>query len=171
MKVNKDRRTTRWIAVVALSLAVVPNAGRADDASVRKELAANYDKITMALDHKDSTSLRTIVTQDFTMEEAGKKMDGKASLAVIEKGFKTTGSVGEDAMKIRTLKVNGNTAIATVAYKRTSTSVPDKKHKTHAIASNGITEDTWVKTKSGWRLKSVKTLKSEMTVDGKPMKT
>jgi ketosteroid isomerase-like protein len=142
---------------------------RADDSKgVRKELDAGYARMCQGIKHKDVKPMAELSTPDFTMEEAGRTENAKAALAELEQSFKTMQPI-DSAMTIRTLKISKDRAVATVDYSMSFT-MKDAQGKTHQMSGKGVTEDTWIKTKSGWRIKKVKTLKADETMDGKTAK-
>jgi len=141
---------------------------QADDRAVRKELDADYLRMCQGVKSKDTKPMEELSTPDFTMEEAGQTEDAKAALAQLKQGFKTMQSA-DCTMTIRTLKIRKDQAVAVVHY-TTAFIMKDAQGKTHQMTGSGDNEDTWIKTKNGWRIKKVKTLKSEETMDGKAMK-
>jgi ketosteroid isomerase-like protein len=160
-------RIQAFATAIALS-ALAAGFCRADDKSVRKELQAGYARLCQATDHKDLKAIQDLSTSDFTMDEGGKIQTAKAVLATLEQQFKMMQS-SSTTMTIRTLNVHNNQAVAVVDY-TSSMTMKDGQGKTHQVTGKGVDEDTWVKTRSGWRMKKVKSLKWDGLMDGKPMK-
>src|SRR5258708_2830643 len=171
----KQFRMQIAMGIGALVLALAAPA-TADDAAVKKELMANFNKATKQFKAKDIKGFMSMYTDDFK----GKGPTGAAQTkASIEKEMKeamdTTKSLDKSELKISKCTVKGDTAQVESSMTLGMKVVDAKgemgtKGKTHDLLMVENAKETWVKTKSGWKVKSGEVLPSgKMLVDGKPM--
>lgn len=155
------------VIAVAISTLSTSCAFAESDAAVRKQLVAGYNTIIAAMKAKDIKPIVAISTPDFTLKEGSHTFTAEQTMAREKKMFAATVPFGKITMTIAKLRVTGGTAVATVDF-LSSVTVP-VKGKNCTIIDRGQTQDTWVKTTKGWRMKRVVTIKGGRTIDGKPV--
>ncbi len=104
------------------------------------------------------------------LHPSGRKQNGKQMLDEMKQSLTAPGATMiKSISRLEKLKVGSSAAVATTfgdwAMKMTG---PDGKP--HTFGGTSTTEDTWVRTSGGWKLKQVKVLTEKMTMDGKPFK-
>lgn len=158
------------LALIAATafLAIPALAAPVRDGQDRAAIDALYGKLTAAMRARNTKAIFALGTPDFSVKERnGQVHNAKDSKAILEAEFKTIKKVNELKMTIRSLKVKGKTATATVDY--TMSAVVINAGKPHDMKDKGVTKDTLVNTDKGWKFKSVETLSDNMTMDGQPM--
>src|SRR5258706_2273112 len=96
------------IGALALALAL-PAA--ADDAAVKKEMLANFDKAVKQFKAKDIKGFMSMYTDDFTGKGMGGMPQTKASIEKeMKEAMDTTKSLDKSELKISKLSVKGSTA-------------------------------------------------------------
>jgi len=140
---------------------------------VKGSLGRSYGELNGLILKKDVAGMKklfgSIAHKDFVyVHKDGRKQSGPEMLNEMTSQLGMVTKVNRSTTKINKVEVKGSTAVATVTSAYAMTMVgPDKK--SHRIAGQTLTHDTWTKTASGWKLKMVKTVKETATFDGKPM--
>ena len=157
--------STFVVAVVAASAF----AGSAGDV---KKITATYAKMDACSVKKDVQGLRALLTGIATkdcafVDHTGHKQSVDQVLnqmamqmGAIDKFSKSTSHVDKTVEKGATI-----TAIVSSAYALVTKAGPDVK--THKVEGTSISEDTWVKVGTEFKLKSSKTTKETTKMDGK----
>ncbi len=168
-------RTQIAMGIGALALALAVPAVADDAAAVKKELMANFNKATKQFKAKDIKGFMSMYTDDFKGKGMGGMPQTKASITKeMKEAMDTTKSLDKSELKISKLTVQGNTAQVESAMTLGMKVVDAKgemgpKGKTHDMLMVENGKEIWVKTKSGWKVKSGEVLpSSKMLVDGKP---
>ncbi len=171
-RLRRDIRRCVVIVRAAAILSVLMTACslvRADtEASVRKQLQANYDTQAAAFRSRDVARLMSLAAPDVvvklpngnTMVRSHIERDAKTEMSRIK-------SVRTVSNRILRLEVHGNTAVVAAESHAVYTMVANKKE--HVIDRTLRGRDTWVKTPHGWRLKMEDQVQAAILVDGHAM--
>ena len=130
-----------------------------DEHAVRKELEAKYAKVAEAYKNKDIKAFMENKTPDFT----ARSLNGRvATRQQVENGVKQRMDrivrLNYLKIEIKQLTVTGDEAVA-ITTQEFSRVVADGQGQERTVVSEGTTHrDRWVKTESGWMLKSVEEL-------------
>ena len=154
--------------VGALVLSAFVSGARADDATVRKELDAQYAKYTQGLVKKDLKMIFALVTPDATFKEANGQVQKREQLQKMMKEIMAIMTLSTASHKIEKLTVKGDTAIAEVAGKSAG-KMKGQDGKSHSISYASKTRDYWVKTAGAWKIKKMEAISESMLMDGKPV--
>ena len=149
---------------IALALALLftgaSGIGHADDAELNKTLLGVYANMVKAFKAKDLKALMAPLTPDVSVKLPDGKTWGKTELEKeYKQEFTETKEVKEWNTVITKLVVKGNTATATVKSKVVLVVTINGRNATIQNDQEGV--DTWVKTPSGWKLKSEAVTKSQ----------
>lgn len=165
------------LPLFALAVAIAASAAwaRPNDAAVKKELLAMFDKGVAQFKKKDIKGFMSVYTADYTgVGMDGKPMSLKQTEAEMKQAMATTKSVETAKLDIDKLTVNGKTAVAESTMKLDIHGVDSKgemgpKGKVHQMSMVMRSRDTYVQTKDGWKTKRSEPMNgSTMMVDGKP---
>ena len=139
-------------------------------ADAKADIAALYRRVSAALMAKDVKGVVACSTPDYVAIENGTKMDLKQSQTMLEMEFQSMKSIKEFSYTPAKVEVKGTNATVLSNVKMTATmGSPDGK--THKLAVTGTSKELLVKTPNGWLIKSMETLSSAASMDGKPMQT
>lgn len=165
-------RTRQVTSASVLILAAVVSSAHAQGRArhvVRRELEAKYAKVAEAYRNKDIKAFMENKTPDFT----GRSLNGNvATREQVEAGVKQRMErirrLNHLKIEIKNITVTGEVAVA-ITTQDFSRVVTDARGQEHTVVSKGTTHrDTWVRTESGWMLKSVEELKQgKEYVDGR----
>lgn len=159
------------LALALTSLVVVGQPARADDAApdtdtVKTAIDTLYTNADTGMKNKDVKPLEVLETADFTSTSKEGKVSTKAeSDKSAEDSFAALKSVSGASHTLDSIKVDGDTAVI-VAEGTIKAVLTDKDGKDHDLVIAGKSQDTWVKTDDGWRIKNSETLDSSTTMDG-----
>jgi hypothetical protein len=131
-----------------------------------------YNKLSALTLKKDANGLskllKSVVTADFVYVPAkGPKLSTTQLLSSMRSQFKAMGKINKSAQKLDKVVLKGDRAVVTVSSQY-AMEVPTAGKKSKLVGSS-VSNDTWVNTPKGWRLKEIKTLKETATLDGKPI--
>lgn len=152
----------------ALFFCVQVSQVRADDATVRKALGAQYTKFNQGLIKKDLKSTFSLLTPDAKFIEVGGQTRTHEQMHQMMEQMLSTMTISKATNTIDKLKVTGETAIAEVTLK-SSGAMKGEDKKTHTVGYISKSRDTWTKTAEGWKLKQIVAVSENMTMDGKPV--
>jgi hypothetical protein len=152
--------------VVWLALAT---AAWGDDKAVRKALEPMYAKMEQAFMKRDVSAVMALTAPGFTGKSGSEVVTGDKMLMQIGMRLAMIQQMKSVKMRIAKLSVKGDKAVVVNRY-AFSGIITLNNGRTVKGADNGITRDTWVRTKTGWRLLQLETVKSNPTLDGKPFK-
>lgn len=142
-----------------------------EDADIRKELEAQYKKLTEAHDKKDLKAILALKTADFhTFFPDGRIGDSKL-MEEYSKGFLERNQPPFNIkFTIQKLTVSYNKLIAVAEVFQEMTRYQDLAGKRHKVETSVVQREIWAKTLDGWKLKSVDNVRDQKKfVDGKPV--
>src|SRR5580658_9105401 len=149
-----------WTALGLMALAPIATASGAD--SLRQTLDARYAAVTKAIQKRDITIVAGMLTPDYVaVSPSGRKLPRSKVLQNFQLQANALGRVSWPR-HIDGLTVSGKTAIAVVSGHFTGYSLGKQSHKLELIAT---TQDTWVKTPSGWKMKTSKLVTNKVLFD------
>ncbi len=156
--------------VLVIGLAITAGSmALADDAAVRKELAAQYTKFGRAMKKKDVQTIFGLATPDFKIRtKNGQTLNAQQARAMLSMQLQAAKVLSTVQSNIQKLTVNGSTATAVVVTKVVGQIQEKPGGKLHTMTDVGTTHDTWVKTPQGWRIKREEEVADKATLDGKP---
>ena len=153
-------------AVPALSAAMLVMAMPAF-ADAKSEIQAVYNKLTAGFKKGDTNQIMSLGTKDFVMIQYGQRMSGEQVMKEMQGMFASGMKINKMSMTVRSVKVKGNTALATTdAVSDMMMKMPDGKM--HRLESTSVSKDTLVKTPQGWKFKIAQTVSEKAKMDGKP---
>lgn len=159
-------------AVIAIgAIGAISVEARANDAAVRKALVAQYAAMNRGAKSKDlNMMLKPLAPELMVTLPGGKTVNRAQTVVMLKQELAVVSSVQQSTTRIDKLSVKGNTAVAMVAEQVVGTvATPDGK--THKLNDSTSSRDTWIRTSSGWLMKSSVTLSEHATLDGKPVPT
>lgn len=158
--------SVRWIAPVALLVALVSGCCVADNGPARDEIQALFNGVGAAFDMKDVDAIAATATPDATL----KFLDGVTMTVAswkegARKDFATIAAMRSE-FKVESVALCGDRAKVLFNETHDYTVTGDADHKYSSISQ-------WraevVKTPQGWRARSFEQLTGTMTRDGKPI--
>lgn len=158
----------RYIAP-ALVLAIAALPAFADQAADRKAITNMFAAYDKAIGRKDAASIRKMMAPNATVKGPdGKTYPLKDQLAGMEAQLKMAKSINSSS-KISKIDFKGNNAIVTYTnnLRMVMANPQTKKDSTIVVASNN--RSTLVRSKGGWLMQQMETLKADISVDGKKM--
>ena len=164
----------KWFVIsftLAQSLSI---AAMADDAAVKKQIQADFNKAMAALQKHDMKGFMAFVANDYQFSSPEMKV-GKTYIEQTMKYYANgTNKIHSFSYDIADLKSSGNTATGKATFTLDSTvrddqGVMGKLGKTHRMHYAQLFAATWVKSGGRWqRSREAMIGKPKMTVDGKP---
>jgi len=140
---------------------------RPEYVAVRKAIEEQYAIYRKAVRNRDLKTAMGTMTSDVTvLYPNGRTFNRKMSEALLYQTLRDLRSIKEWSVKIANLRIRGNTAVATVGERMVTTFV-DFRGALHNQTLVDFYQDTWVKTKAGWRLRNTRIIRGEVEVDGK----
>lgn len=154
--------------VVALMYLSVPVQTQ-DDAAVKKELEAQYKKLTEAHDRKDLKAIVALKTSDFhTFFPDGRIGDSKLMEEYSRNFLERNQPPFNQRITIQKLTVSSNKLIAVAEVLQELARYQDLEGKRRKVETSVVQREIWAKTPEGWKLKSVDNTREHKTfVDGK----
>ncbi len=152
-----------------LILTFVCSAFAQDD--LRTKLQSNYDKVSRLSIRKDKVRLekviRTNAATNFEYIDAFKNsMDVGATVRQNTEQLERVATFNSNSNKIIGVKVNGHDIVCTV---KTEYDIFLDSERTQRVKGVSISEDTWIKTLTGWKIKRSKVVKESAFQNGKPL--
>jgi hypothetical protein len=166
-------------AMVAVTMLAFPLHGWAQGgkpaitvSQAKKELQGLYDKVDAAAVRKDASGMAKFfdayAQPGFTAVREGKKL----TLAEVKKSIQESLPLMRDIQAHSTLlkvELRGKgEAVCTVKAFTSALVDNPQTRKADRFIENSTSQDVWVKTPQGWRVKSMKTLSLTITRNGKP---
>ena len=152
------------LAIASASVIVRADA----EARIRKELKANYAKIVKAFKKNDPAVWEGFLVTDFKLKLFNGSVQDRLWVVGYVRNNAKTFKILKLSMVIKELKIEGDDATAVVEQK-SSRIFSDEQGKTHRLDVGALQRETWTKTPSGWKLKSVEEWKVlYLLKDGKP---
>jgi hypothetical protein len=172
-----------WVArkhhlVFALALAGSLFAGiaHADEAAIRKEMAAGFNDSVVAWKRKDAKAFMSMFALDFKgLDMAGKVQTYNSMAAEVQSEMAMTRSVDKASLSIEKVKAKGNTVVMDSVMTMALTVVDSKGEMgragaTHRLEVSEHSHETWVKSGKRWKLKSSEPLPGGvMKIDGQTL--
>jgi len=155
----------RTLLVLFAAFLVTAAPSRADDKVIRQQIQAEYLKADAATRSRDLDRVMNHYTADFKLKVGSKTLDRKKVTSLVHWQIVATKEIKALSFSIQSLVVKGNTAVATV--KQNETIVVFKNQTQYLLTSEQVSEDTWVNTTDGWRLKFQDVKHNVTTQDGK----
>ncbi len=167
---NKKMMIIAPLAIALTCLAVgrpaVAEDAAPDTDAVKTAIDTLYTNADTGLKNKDFKPFEVVETADFISKHKDGKVSTKAeSDKAGEDLFAHLKSVGDASHTLDSIKVDGNAAVI-VAGQNLKAVMTDPDGKDHDLVVSGKSQDTWVKTDDGWKIKSSETLETSMTMDG-----
>jgi ketosteroid isomerase-like protein len=141
--------------------------------SPERELNAAYGGLDTAMRNRDLPAFLTWLAPDYVEKRLnGKEMNRAEAEVVYKQLLQNWTRVRKQKAEIFKLTVHGDKATVT-AHRVTVGEMTDTqgtlgpKGKTHAVASDVMEIDTWMRTAPGWRMRSRQIAMANLTVDGK----
>jgi hypothetical protein len=171
MRVNRRRTILSLIAApAALFLLGAAPAGADTAAQARSAIQATYNKMNAAAAKKDAAAIIAVHDPGYTsIDKSGQKQTLSSLKVLLSQIFQVAKSI-KATTTIQSCTLKGSTAsVATKEHAEIVAAInPQDRTKTSTLVSDGTSQDTWVKTAKGWRLKMQKSTSMTQTVDGKP---
>lgn len=147
-----------------LAVAAATAGVRAD--SLRAQMDKCYAIYRKAWLARDAKLLMSQVHPDFTYQGPHSAKPKRMSAAQMSQGVAMVKSVASFDVKILGIQGAGNKATVRTLQTMVGKMIgPDGKP--HTMVSIDDSMDGWVKTPKGWKIRSVKSISSKMTLDGK----
>jgi hypothetical protein len=154
-------------SILAIGIASVLVRADAQE-KIRKELKANYAKIEKGFKKNDPAVWEGFLVPDFTLKLFNGSVQDRRWVVDYVRNNAKTFKVLKLSMVIKELKIEGDEVTAVVEQKSSRT-FNDEQGKTHRLDVGALQRETWTKTPSGWKLKSVQEWKVlYLLKDGKP---
>jgi hypothetical protein len=140
-----------------------------DDASVRRELEAQYAKLIAANEKKDLKAIQALRTADFhTVGPDGRVNDSRTMLEYSRRFLESNKPPLIIKMTIRGLIVSEHKLIAVAVIFQEVTRYQDLAGQRRKVETSVMQRETWAKTPDGWKLKLVDDVHDQRKyVDGK----
>ena len=162
------------ILVLVLSALAFGSAGA--DEAVRKNIQAQYDRMSDGFLRKDARPLMQMLAPDFTNAgRGGGKQTREAFVKQFQEMFGTVRRVERSSSKIKTCQLKNGNAVVEVNTRMKMTAF-DKtgmwgsKGKDVTIEGDMMDRETWARYGSRWLIRHSQTLGGKFMVNGKPMK-
>jgi ketosteroid isomerase-like protein len=156
-------------AVIVAAALIVSGAVGQGKGSDRATFEKMYNQAEAQFAKKDVAAITKSMTPDFTETSMGQTMNKTQAVKGL-KQFLSMFTTVKCELKIKSVKVNGNTAVVTNSAHLWGMGMPDPKtKKPHKMDATRGEECTWVKVKGQWMLKHIKGSNERMLMDGKPM--
>jgi hypothetical protein len=154
-------------SILAIGIASVLVRADAQE-KIRKELKANYAKIEKGFKKNDPAVWEGFLVPDFKLKLFNGSVQDRRWVVDYVRNNAKTFKVLKLSMVIKELKIEGDEVTAVVEQKSSRT-FNDEQGKAHRLDVGALQRETWTKTPSGWKLKSVQEWKVlYLLKDGKP---
>ncbi|CAN5562496.1 hypothetical protein BH11ARM2_BH11ARM2_37300 [soil metagenome] len=155
---------------LGLSLLLVPGLALAQSGDPKTYFEGVYDQLSNLTLTKDANGLQKLfkatATPDFVYYPVkGAKQSGTELMASMRAQLKAFGKVTKSTQKIDKIVIKGDTATLSVSSVY-AMDIP-MNGKTGKLAGTSLTSDTWINTPKGWKLKEIRTVKENATLNGK----
>ena len=164
------------VSIIPMLLLLVTSiTAGADEASVKKEMYAIFDKSVKQFKTRDIKGFMSMIADDYKGKGPGGASQTRATMAAqMKQAMDSTKELNKAEMKITKISVSGSTAniesTMTLAMKVVDAAgTMGPKGQLHSVTEVENQRETWVKTKGGWKIKIGEVLPGgKMMVDGKP---
>jgi hypothetical protein len=159
-------------AATLVALMAILNATTApaqDDAVVRKELEAQYQRLAVAHDKRDLKAIVGLKTADFhAIFPDGRVGDSKVMEQYSKQFLESNQPPYNIRVTIQKLTVSENRLIAVADVLQEVTRYRELEGRRRKVDTSVLQRETWAKTSAGWKLKSVDNVRDQKRfVDGK----
>jgi ketosteroid isomerase-like protein len=138
-------------------------------AAVQSEIEAAYARAGEAYRAKDAAALMGMVAPGFAQRMPdGQVIDAAEAEAALREWFETTDQVTRYGVRIGSLRVVGDEAVAEVTEDVTTT-FADPTGKSHERVQANTADVTWVRMPTGWQIQRTEYRTAKLMVDGKPV--
>lgn len=144
-------------------------AAAQDDAEVRKELEAQYQRLAEAHDKRDLKAIVALKTVDFhAIFPDGRVGDCKTMEEYSKQFLESNLPPYNIRFTIQELTVSENTLIAVAEVFQEATRYRELEGRRRKVDTSVFQRETWAKATEGWKLKSVDNVRDQKRfVDGK----
>ena len=159
----------RWVFLLCMMLLPSGLIAQSDEAAIKKEIRAGYDKHVLAFKAKDVKTLVALTTPDWKVTDANGASANRAQWeTTLIAQMPRIKKIREYSVSLdKVTFINGKvTAFTTTHFVGTNS---DPTGKTHDVVEKAKARDNWVKTSAGWRIQHSDALSFEVIVDGKPI--
>jgi ketosteroid isomerase-like protein len=163
------KRSLLFRFMMFFGLLLVASGYRVHAATPQQEIGAIYSRITRGIEQGDTQPYLNVLAPNAVLRtHDGKRMSREMlvqSMSVLSQ------NMSDMRIRVRVVKfsVKGSKAVA-VARTQFSGSIMDRQGNPHPYTSDSTSRDTWVKTKTGWKIVSSIGLTHNATLDGRPYK-
>lgn len=138
----------------------------------RKAIQAKYDAMSLLVMRRDGKRLAALLmgmtTPDFVYRDKKGRAQNRAKLVGdLRAQMKMVSKFKRSGNRVAALALRGSGGTARVISDFAMVFPNGKKWVT--VVGQSTTDDVWVKTAAGWKLKSIRTLKENVKYNGKPM--
>jgi len=156
------------LAALVVLLNIV-SASAEDDAEVRRELEAQYQRLAEAHDRQDLKAIVALKTEDFHAIFPDGKVGDSKTMEQYSKQFLESNKPPYDIrITIQNLTVSENKLIAVAEVFQEATRYREMEGQRREVDTSVLQRETWSKTTDGWKLKSVDNVRDQKRfVDGK----
>jgi hypothetical protein len=156
-------------SVAAMMVLMMGLQATADTASVRKELTAQYTRMSDAFKRKDAAGVVATMAPNAQAKLPGGQVIKRSEMeSSLKEQLANVRSVKAMTYKIDGLKLNRTTVIATVTGDSTVV-VADNEGKLHELRQINTVRNTWTKIGKQWRIKLAEPVSIKAFLDGKPL--
>ena len=140
-----------------------------DDGTVRKELEAQYQRLSEAHDRRDLKAIVALKTADFhSIFPDGGVGDSKVMEEYSRRFLESNLPPYDIRVTIQKLSVSENKLIAVAEILQEATRYREDAGKRRKVDTSVLQRETWAKTPEGWKLKCVDNVRDQKRyVDGK----
>jgi ketosteroid isomerase-like protein len=165
----KKLLTTIFMLLCCVACWQATEAKAQDEASVRRELEAQYTKLIEAHYRKDLKTILALKTSDFhTIGPDGKINDHQMMAEYSRQFLEMNQPPFTIKMSIKELKVSENRLIAVAVILQEATRYRELAGKRRKVETSVVQRETWAKTPDGWKLKVVDDVHGQRRwIDGK----
>lgn len=137
-------------------------------ADVRKSVQSAYTNENASMMRKDANSVFAAYAPDFSQTSLkGETLTLIQLKQMVPSVFASAKQI-KDKTTVQKIALQGDKATVTVKRHSEIVALSPRK-KAIKMAVDAVTEDLWVKTAQGWRLKRQKSLKEKQTMNGRPL--
>jgi hypothetical protein len=164
----KRQQAVALAALVVMLLSPMA-ASAQDDASVRKELEAQYQRLAEAHEKRDLRAIVGLKTADFhAIFPDGRVGDAQVMEQYSRQFLENNQPPYNIRVTIQELVVSDNKLIAVAEVFQEATRYRELEGKRRRVDTSVRQRETWAKTSDGWKLKSVDNVRDQRRfVDGK----
>ncbi len=158
--------------IVTLTLGLLSmraTAAPLSEAAARKALAPRYAQMRKAFLDRNIEGFMALFAPPGTAKPGEKVADAQKVRVQVGMNLAMVKKMTAVKMSIAKLAVKGDRIVVQNAYTYQGL-IQTQPGKMVKLADSGMTRDTWARTPKGWFLLDIETLKSNPTLDGKPMK-